>query len=206
MTPKKIICFLLGLVVMVFGVAMFIKADIGAPCGDTVSIVVSRFTLLSIGQCIIIFHVLCILAQIALSRRLSVKHLFQLPLAVIFGMLIDLFLHLMSFEFSGIVSRFVFLTAGMVIFSFGLRVMLGINLMLMPPEGLVREVSAKSRWSIAQAKIAYDIAVTFTAVILSVILAGNAFLVVNVGTVVCAVGTGPLIGVFTRLFPVFDII
>jgi uncharacterized membrane protein YczE len=58
----------------------------------------------------------------------------------------------------------------------------------------------------SKAKLVFDIIVTIVSALLTLIATGNAFLAVGVGTVICAIGTGPAIGFFTKVFPFFDFV
>jgi uncharacterized membrane protein YczE len=202
---KRIVFSSCGLIIMVLGIAMYIKANIGAPCGDVIPVAVSHFTPLTVGQCAVLFHVLCIIMQVLVTRRPQIKHVLQLPLAFAFGILMDVFLNLLDFELVNIFYRVALLLAGIIIFSFGIRVIVGSNLLLLPPDGLAREIGGILGGAMSKGKLVFDIAVTLIAILITLLLAGNAFLVVNIGTLICAVGTGPLIGLYMKLFPFLDL-
>jgi len=193
------------MVVMACGIAMCINSNIGAPPGGVIAVAASHFVPLTIGQCAALFHVFCILTQILITRRPTVKHALQLPLAYVFGFLIDFFLELLVFEFPGIAYRVLFLLAGLLLLSLGIRAIVGANILLIPPDGLARAIGTAFNWPMSKGKLAFDIAATTVGLLMTWILAGNPFLVVGVGTVICAIGTGPLIGVYTKLLPFLDL-
>jgi len=201
---KRIIFYLAGLVVMAFGIAIAVKADIGVAPGSVLPYAVSRLTPLTVGLCSTLFHVFCVLLQLVITRRLSINLVFQFPLAYVFGFLLDLFISMMGFSISNMVFRVLLLLAALFIFSFGIRIIVGANILLAPPDGLARSLGNAFGWPMSKGKLAFDIIVTVLALLLTLIIAGNAFMAVNIGTVICAIGTGPIIGLFTRLFPFFD--
>ena len=200
----RILSYLMGLAVMAFGITMAIRADIGVAPGSTISYAVSLLTPLTIGQCSSLFHVLCMAIQFAIVRRPSLKLIFQFPLAYLFGLLIDVFYALLDFTPSGIVHQAVLLVAGLFVFSFGIRVIVGADILLAPPDGLARTMGGLFGWKMGKSKFAFDVFITAFTMALTYFTVGDVFLVVGIGTVICALGTGPIIGLFTKLCPFFD--
>ena len=202
---ERIAFYLLGVVVMAFGIAMAIRADIGVAPGSTIPCAVSKLTPLTIGQCSSLFNVFFILVQLAITRRPTIKLVFQFPMAYANGFLLDAFYGLLDIPLTGMLYRVLLLLAGLVVFSLGIRIIVGADVLLSPADGLAQAIGNLFRWPMSKSKLVFDIVVTAFTMILTLILAGDAFLVVNVGTVICAIGTGPIIGVFTKLFPFFDV-
>ena len=202
---NRIVSYLFGLVVMAFGISMAIRADIGVAPGSTIPYAVSKLSPLTIGQCSSLFHIFCMLAQLAITRKPSLKLVFQFPLAYAFGLLIDAFYLLLDVSLAGIPVRVMFLLAGLVVFSLGIRVIVGADVLLAPPDGLAQALGNIFGWPMSKSKLAFDIVVTVLTAILTLITLGDLFVVVSAGTVICAIGTGPLIGLYTKLFPFFDI-
>ena len=201
---RRIIIFAVGLLVMAFGIAMTILADIGIAPGGVLAVAMARLTPVSVGMSITAMHILFIILQFALSRRLTVSLALQLPMAYVFGFLIDFFLELFTITFAGMLYRILFLTASMLVFSAGIRTVVAANIVLAPPDGFARAVGEKLGWSMSKSKLVFDIVVTAVAAMLTLVLVGNAFLVVGIGTAICAVGTGPAIKLFTKLMPFLD--
>ena len=201
---KRIISYILGLVIMAFGLAMSIRADIGVAPGSVIPYSVSFFVPLSIGQCVTSFHVLCIIIQIIITRRPTLKHAFQMPMTYVSGFLLDFFFKLLDISLPGMVHRILFLIAGMIVFSLGIRSIVGANIVLVPPDGLARTLGDFVGWPMSKAKLGFDIVVTIIAIIITSVLGRDPLLAIGVGTLICAIGTGPLIGLFTKLFPFLD--
>ena len=202
---KRIPLYIAGLVVMAFGIAMAIKADIGVAPGSVIAYSVSLLTPLTVGMCSSLFHIFCVLLQALIKRRFSPLLLLQFPLAYAFGFMLDSFLRLMDFGLPGMLQRYLLLIAGLFIFSLGIRAVVGADIILAPPDGLARALGDLMGAPISRGKLLFDILVTVIGLVLTLIFTGNAFLAVNWGTVICAAGTGPIIGLFTKLFPSLDI-
>jgi len=201
---KRIIIYLAGVLVMSVGIAMSIKADVGVAPGSVLPYATSKLTPLSVGLCTTIFHIFFMLVQLAITRKPTIIILFQLPLAWAFGFLLDVNLGFLSMSIQGLGYNILLLVAGMVVFSAGIRAIVGANLILMPPDALARTIGDKFGWTMSKSKLIFDIVVTLLAAVLTYFIAGNALLVVGIGTVICAIGTGPGIFLFTKLMPFLD--
>lgn len=196
---------IMGSVVMAFGIAIVIRVDIGVAPGSVVPYSMSLLLPMTVGMCSALFQVFCMIMQLVLTKSFSPKLLLQLPLAYVFGFLLDAFLLLLGFEITSVPYRILLTIAGLFIFSFGIRVIVGANLIIMPTDGLAQSMGKKLGWPMSKGKLLFDIIVTAVGIVLMLAFTGNAFLSVNIGTVICAIGTGPIIGLFTKLFPSLDV-
>lgn len=191
---------------MSFGIALVVKVDIGVAPGSVIPYTMSLLTPISVGMCSAIFQVFCMAMQLILTRKLTLKLLIQLPLAYVFGFLLDAIIWLLNFEISSMLYRVLLTIAGLFVFSFGIRTIVGSNLFIMPTDGLAQTLGKKLGWPMSKGKLLFDIIVTIVGVVLMLAFTGNAFLSVNIGTVICAAGTGPIIGLYTKLFPSLDVV
>ena len=201
---KRILLYFLGTVIMAFGVTMAVRADIGVAPGSTISYALFKLTPLSLGQCSASVQIACMLLQLIMTRRMTLKLLFQFPMAYVFGLIIDAFYFLLDIAFVGYLYRVLFLLGGLVVFSLGIRILVGADILLAPTDGLALALGNLFGWPMSKGKLAFDIIITLGTAILTLIAVGDFFLVVGIGTVICAIGTGPIIGFFTKLFPFFD--
>lgn len=190
---------------MAFGIALAIRADIGVAPGSVIAYSASLLTPLSVGICSSLFHVLCMLLQAAITRSFSPKLLLQLPLAYAFGFMLDAFLWMLDFDLPSMPARYLILAAGLFTFSLGIRAVVGADIILAPPDGLAKALGDLMKQPISRGKLLFDVLVTAIGMLLTLIFAGSAFLAVGWGTVICAIGTGPIIGLYTKLFPMLDI-
>ena len=203
-TRRRFIFYLLGTVALALGIAMAVRADIGVAPASTIAHALSKLTPLTIGRSTSLYYVLCMLLQIIIAHRITLKIILQLPVAYLFGLLIDFFYELLSFPLPGILYRGLLLLASLVISSLGIRIMVGANILLAPSDGVAQAIGTAFGWPMSKAKLVFDIAITAFTAILTLIAVGDVFFVVSVGTVIFAIGSGPLIGFFTKVFPFFD--
>jgi len=201
---KRTLFYILGLIVMAFGVAMSIRAEIGVAPGGAISVAIYMFVPFTVGQCTAMFNIFCVIMQFVITRRLTLKHIFQLPMAYVFGMLLDVFYNILVFDHPSIIYNYIQVVVGMFIFSFGIRTIVGANIILAPPDGLARAAGDLFNWPMSKSKLVFDIVVTIIAALITYIFGRNLFMVVGFGTLITAVFTGPLIGLFTKLIPYLD--
>ena len=202
---KRIGFYALGIVAMAFGLSMTVRTGIGTPPAGAISYALSKLTPMSIGMCNTLFHIFCLLVQIIIKRQLTLKLVLQLPMAYVFGLLIDIFYGLLNISFSSFFGSLLFLIAGLLIFALGIRIVVGADVLLVPVDGLMKTIGNIFGWPTSKAKLIFDIAAATVTVLMTLIAAGDPFLAIGVGTVICVAGTGPAIGLYTKLFPFFDV-
>ena len=194
-----------GLLVMTFGIAVTTKGGVGVASVSTISFAGSKLTPLSFGMCSSLFHAVCFLSQIAIKRQFTLWSLLQIPMVYIFGALLDFFGGLLKFMAPNIVYGCLVMVAGTFIFSLGLRIILGADFALTPPDALAKAVGEKMGWPMSKSKFVFDIATVSTSAALTFIFLGSPFVAVGVGTIISMLLTGPVIGFYYKIFPFFDL-
>jgi len=202
---KRILFYIGGLLVMTFGIALSSKAGIGVAPVSTISYAGSRLTPLSFGMCSSVFHAICFLAQLAIQRRLTVLTVLQIPAVYVFGLLIDMFSSILRISPPGLLVGIPLMAFSALVFSLGIRIIIGSDLILPPPDSLVRVIAAKADWPMSKSKLIFDIVVVSSSAVLTLIILGSLFVAVGIGTVLCVVMTGPAIGFFQKYMPFFDV-
>ena len=87
---KRYIFLVVGLAIMSFGVAFSINAELGTSPVSSIPYVTSEISGLSVGTTTIIVNTIIVLLQIVvLRRRFKLIRLLQIPVCVVFGLLID---------------------------------------------------------------------------------------------------------------------
>lgn len=194
----------LGMLIMTFGIALSSKGGVGVASVSTIAFAGSKLTPLTFGMFSSCFHGFCFLSQIVITKRFTVWSLLQIPMVYLFGLFLDIFSSLLNFTASNIITGCLLVIVGTPIFSLGLRIILGANFALTPPDALVQIIGEKVGWPISKAKLIFDIAVVSTSAALTTVFLGDPFVAVGLGTVITMIFTGPMIGVFYKLFPFFD--
>ena len=199
--PRRVIQYVLGLVVMGLGVVLIKRADLGiAPITSipaSVSNILPRFTL---GNTTIFLHVLCVVGQIILLRRVTLKSLLTLLVGIPFGYIIDGLMLLIDPGAMGVAGRIVFLLLGLPVSGLGVMLIVGADLMLPAPDGLTHVISQVYHKKLGNVKIVSDCVYIAISVALDLIFTGRVY-AVGIGTLRSMLLVGRFINWFAKWFP-----
>lgn len=196
---KRYIQYVLGLMVMALGVVLMKKAALGITPITSLPLALNEvLPALSLGNWTILFHIVCIIAIIAITKRVTVKTILMFPVGIGFGYFIDFLLWLWRFETGSIPLRILLLVLGIPVSGLGVAMINDADLMLPSPDGLMRTIAGHYNKKYPVVKICGDCTwVAIAAVIeLSVL---HRLTAVNVGTIASALLVGPAIKVWNRL-------
>jgi len=177
-----------GLACFGLGITLFLQSHLGPPPWDVFHKGVSEKTDLSIGVVIIGTGVLLLLFWIPLRQRPGIGTILN---AIEIGIVVNLTKTFVG-EPDNVLVRFSMLLAGLVVIAFGSALYIGAGLGPGPRDGLMMGLAERGV-SVRLARTTLEIIV----VIAGVLLGGS----VGVGTVVFAIGIGPLV---QWLLPRFD--
>ena len=173
-------------------------------------------TELSLGKMTIIVYCLLVILQYLILRKAFMKrYIFQIPVAIAFGYVVDIFGidpkaigHLLE----GISKpqhyflKIVYLFVSIVIIGIGVYIYLKQDLIPMPAEGVALAVSKKSGREIGDSKTLVDISLILIALILQLLFLGGlrSFTVENVvvreGTLLSAILVGQVVKLLKKVF------
>ncbi len=200
------IAYILGLAVLALGTAMMERAGFG------VSMVVAPAYLLylklsqslpffSFGMAEYLFQGLLLVAMAAILRRFRIAYLFSFVTAVVYGFMLDGAMALVALlPGAGIAARVAFYALGMLLCSLGVSMLFHSYVSPEAYELWVKEMSAWHGIEISKYKTGYDCASCLLGVVLSFIFFGfGHFEGVKLGTILCALLNGSIIGFFSRL-------
>ena len=198
--------YVLGLIIMAFAAAFTEKADFGmsmvvAPA-YILHLKVSEFLpWFTFGIAEYFFQGLLVLATIIIMRKFRLSYLLSFVTAVLYGTLLDFAMNVISgLPDDTFIIRVVWYILGTVFCA--LAVSLFFHTYLSPEayELIVKEVASKFRVDINKVKTAYDCFSTVLGIVMSFAFFGfGVFEGVKLGTVICALVNGWLIGRISRL-------
>ena len=203
---KRIITLCVGLSIMSLGVAFSIKASLGTSPISSMPYVTGHISGLSVGTTTIIINWIFVIIQILILRKkYQIFQLFQIPGAVIFGVMIDI----CGFLIGGIncgsyLQQWIVCAAGILFVGFGVSLEVKANLITTPGEGIVLAICKVLPVKFGNMKVAFDVALVCGSIILSLIFLG-AVDGVREGTVAAAVCVGLLAKLFGRFLNKIDV-
>lgn len=198
--------YIFGLLLLAIGAALMERSDFGLS-----TVVAPAYILhLKLSQYLPFFTfgmaeytlqaVLLVLLAIAM-RRCKLSYLFVFGTALLYGFILDGVMLLTALLPITMACRVLWYVLGLIFCAAGVSLMFHTYLSPEAYEMVVKELSSKLRADINKVKTIYDVASCLIAVVLSFSFFGLwHFEGVHIGTVVCALVNGWLIGCWTRVF------
>ena len=191
--------YILGLMTMALGVVLMKKAALGITPITSLPLALNEvLPVLSLGNWTILFHILCIIAIIVITRKVEIKTLLMFPVGIAFGYFIDFLLWLWQFETGILWLRVLLLVLGIPVSGLGVALINDADLMLPSPDGLIRTIAAVYHKKYPIVKIIGDCTWVTCAVIIELSVL-HRLQAVHVGTVAAALLVGRAIKVWNRL-------
>lgn len=202
--PRRIVQYLAGLICMAIGLVLLKRTVWGVSPITAVPDAVANITPLTLGNATILLHILCVLGQVLVQRRLTLKSVLCAFVGIPFGYLVDLFMWLWNPTLL-LWQKIVCLILGIAVQGFGVALISGCDMMLPAPDELNNVISRRSGKPLSRIKIIADALYVATALILNLVtwLLWPEKLVLSVGisSVVSVFLTGRFVGLSFRLFP-----
>lgn len=196
---NRIVKYILGLMTMAVGVVLMKKAALGITPITSLPLALNEvLPALSLGSWTFLFHILCILAIIVITKKAEVKTLLMLPVGIGFGYFIDLLLWIFQMETGLIWARALLLALGIPVSGLGVALINDAGLMLPSPDGLIRTISVHYKKPYPRVKIIGDCVWVAAAAAIELTVLGR-LCAVNVGTVISALLVGKTIQMWNRL-------
>lgn len=199
--------YVFGLLALAVGTALMEKADFGlsmvvAPAYILHLKISQYLPFFTFGTAEYCLQVVLLLLMMLLVGKAKLAYLFSLITAVIYGLLLDGVIALLSFVTGdSIWLRLVFYLFGMLTCSAGVSMMFHTYISPAAYEMFVKEVAERFGFAIHKFKTVYDCISCATAILLSFVFFGLwQFKGIHIGTAVCALLNGTLIHGFTKLF------
>lgn len=195
-----------GLTILALGTALMERSDLGvsmvvAPAYLIYLKLSASLPFFTFGMSEYLFQAFLLVVLALIMGRFRLSCLFSFVTAVIYGILLDLMMRLVSGAASDtMLQRMICFASGTVICAVGITLLFKTYFIPEAYEFFVKELAAKTGRQIGLVKTVYDISSLLLGVMLSFLFFGfMRFEGVKIGTLVCALVNGPLISLFSRL-------
>lgn len=195
------LAYIVGLMILALGTALMERADFGmsmvvAPAYLVYLKVSQFFSWFTFGMAEYCFQALLILILSIVMFRFKFKYLFSFVTAFIYGNILDLFMRIVGWiPGAGFGQRIIFFTLGMLLCSMGVSFLFHTYITPEAYELYVKEIAEGTGKDIHIIKTIYDCCSCLIAIVMSFLFYGLfVFEGVKVGTVICAMINGWLIG------------
>ncbi|SHR48720.1 Uncharacterised protein [Mycobacteroides abscessus subsp. abscessus] len=195
------IMFLLLLIILSVGIAasLSLKVSIGVGAYDALAQSISFLSGIKVGTIGMIFNSSCIVGQFILLRKgFKIRHLLQLPLTILIGVVINFFFYEVwaSITIDSYILRVILLIAALTMVAFALAIMLVLDVVTFPLEGFCMTLSKKTKWKFVYIRQSVDLLCILLVVLLT--FGFSLSLTIREGTVIGMLLMGPLIGFFMK--------
>lgn len=188
MFMRRFIQLQLGLCLFGFGAALMVRSNLGLDPWNVFHQGLSLRTGMSLGVVSILIGVAVMLMWIPLRQKPGLGTLFNI---VVIGLALDASLAVLP-EVAPLAARVGLLAAGVVLTAAGCAAYIGAGMGTGPRDGLMVGLNQRLGWSIRASRLTIEVVVLGS----GWLLGGS----VGLGTVVFAVGIGPLVQVFLPWF------
>lgn len=195
--------FILGMIILPLGATLMAKADMGISMVVAPAYLLSlKFDFLTFGTAEFLLQTALIIVMSILSKKVKLGYISSFLSAVIYGVILDLWMALFSLITPTLFLRFVFYFVGMLVSSLGVALFFRTYLPPCAYDYFVRDISQMFKIPTRRFKLGYDITSCLVSVILSFIFFAS-IKGVGWGTVLCAFVNGFIIDFFGKLLDKF---
>lgn len=199
---KRYILFIFSLFVAALGVAVTKRGDLGvSPISSVANVLSMKFTVLSLGNWLILWNCILIAGQIVLLRKnFQWIELLQIPLSFLFGYFTDFGMWLAArIPTPHYAVQVALVILGTVILGFGISLSVIANVIMNSGEAFVKALSGALKMDFGTVKIGFDICCVLLAILLSLLFFHGTIQGTREGTVIAALCTGLVVKFFRRL-------
>jgi len=196
---RRILQYVAGLVCMAVGLVLLKRMNWGVSPITAVPDAVANITPLTLGNATILLHVLCVLLQVIVQKRVTLKSILCLGVGVPFGYLVDLFMWL--YDPSPVLwQKCVMLVVGIAIQGFGVALISGCDMMLPAPDEFNNVVARTYDKKLGNVKMCADAVYVAAAIVINLIFQ-HSLASVGISSVASVLLTGRFVQLSYRLLP-----
>lgn len=188
-TVIRLCIYGIGIWTVSLGIVLCKKCGLGISPISCIPFVLETVVPLSFGTLTMLFHFANILIQAVLKRGLDMRLLLQVPIAVLFGWIIDFLQKVIIIDGNRWGARIVALIFSVFFTALGMVFMVNMNLVQNPPDGTVKIISARCGKEFGHVKIYYDLVCVGVTVALGLAFLGR-ITGIGIATVVSAIFVG----------------
>ena len=153
--PRRIAQYIIGLVCMAIGLVLLKRTVWGVSPITAVPDAVANITPRTLGNATILLHAICVVLQIIVQRKVTLKSLLTMCVGVPFGYLVDLFMLVWNPQLA-LWGKIISLVAGIAVQGFGVALISGCDMMLPAPDELNNVISRVSGKPLSNIKMVAD--------------------------------------------------
>lgn len=190
---KRIGIYLLGMITVSTGIVLCALCGWGISPISSWAYIMTDIVPLSFGTLTMIFHLVNIIVQYLLEKKLiNIRVWLQIPVALIFGILIDAIKGIIMVDTSNVLNQSIALALSVFLTALGMVLMINMNLIQNPPDGCVKNLSELIGIEMGNMKLIYDLVMVVTSGTVGYIALGD-FRSFGIATIVSAIFVGKIL-------------
>lgn len=198
---RQVICLLLGLFILAFGIALSTKSGLGVGPTSSLPYVLSRLVPLSMGTLTMIMNVIFAVLQILILRKnYKLVYLLQLVVVFFFSFFTDFTLKIVeNWKADTYPMQLVYCIGSCIIMAIGVFFEVRAGLITMATEGLINAISKVFKIDFGTMKMIFDWGMVVISAVIS-LLAWHQLIGIREGTVIAAFLVGYIVRIFNKHF------
>ncbi|SHH97281.1 Uncharacterized membrane protein YczE [Sporobacter termitidis DSM 10068] len=199
-TFNRIVIYICGLLTLALGIVLNTKANLGVSPIISVPYSIAVIWGQNLGAVTAGFYILFVIGQLVILRkRFRPVQFLQIPLSIIFGVLINFFGELITIGGKDLPTDLVLLVLGIFFTGLGAALTMMMNILPNAADGIVQAVSQRTGKKLGAVKNILDASCVAVAAAISMAATGR-IIGIGLGTVLAAVGVGRVIALVNRLY------
>lgn len=196
---NRVLLYLFGLFIITIGINLSIISNLGISPVSAFTFPLSQATHITLGTITFMTYACLVLIQwLLLGKNFQLKNLLQVPFSLVFGIFVDLTGQMLSFiRLHNYIEQFICMIIGIVICAIGATIYIIMDIVPNAPEGFNLAVAKRFQMPFSKAKVLSDLLFISVGVIIALVFIGH-IVAIREGTLISALLTGKLIGVFTK--------
>lgn len=191
--------YLSGMITIAMGITLSTKSGIGISPSTSAQYALSNWLGTPFSATVFAVYMVMVAAQMIIRRRGCWKHLLQIPSSIVFTSFLNWFGTLADISCTLFWQKLTVSVLGSVLVGVGFAVMVNMQIIPNPPDGLIFEVSEATGKDLGFWKNAFDITFVILAGIIDMIADGK-LISIGLGTVLAMIITGRVVYICNRSF------
>lgn len=201
---KRFGIYFSGMISVSLGIVLCAQCGLGISPISSIPFVIKEICFLTFGQLTMLFHLVNILLQMILLKKFrDVKILLQIPVAFLFGWLIDFIKAMIMIDQNILTMQIIALIFSIFFTALGMVMMVRMDLVQNPPDGCVKAIAAVLSKEFGDIKIIYDIGCVLIAITIGMIFLRQLF-GMGIATLASAIFVGKMVTILNKIITKYN--
>lgn len=196
---KRIIVYVIGILILGFGVILNTKTNLGVAAINSAPYALSEMSQLTLGNWTTILYIVFVSVQLIIYRRIDIKVILQIPFSYVMGVLLDFYNFMIAFVPDNLFESIIMVFIAIICTGIGVYFVVSMDFIPNPPDGLVNALAYLFKKDFGTIKWIFDCCMMSITVILTLVLEGY-IIGIGIGTVITALLLGRFIKLFSSYF------